>query len=954
MVFKSSFYCLVLFLSLHFSSFAQQSLAFESNQIHYSLGKEYFEAQNYVAAREEFANFLGRQPDANKSEVILAEYYQVLCALYLNQPEIDVLGYHFSLNHPNSPQSNLLFRKIGLYFYDVANYAKAIRYLENSSLGNVEARYKLGVAYFETKDFDNALALFNEVKTDPDEEYAFSAAYYAGVIHYQQKNYLEAIADFKKSNGHSKYRKDLPYWLISSYQQTAQWDELLKYAEPIISTHPDLALLVAEVQFKKGLFAKAAKSFSDYLKEHKNEAATYKKAFALYSIDKYEDAIQTINGLLKTDSLGQKAYYLQGLALLKLGKKTEAAESFNQSGALAFDPNQQEEAQFKSISIAIDLGNWLKGLKSIAQFGKTYPSSSFTAAYQSFAADAILKLPELAPATDFMKSGVPVSEELKVAYQTLTYNLGIKAYNKEQYKEAISYFDKAISQGANQSVTDEASFGKAECLSQLKDFEAAILVYKPLLSGKHSADFLQRNRIGIAYAYFSVKDFTNANTYFKTYVDQLKANPNGKANANAVLRLADTYLVAKNYTEALSYYNQAIENAKTEKDYAMYQKGITLVYLERDAEAKATFQALKKSFPNTKFGDDASFQENLISFRTGKYAEAIAGFTDLINNQPNSPYYAESILKRAQSYSNSKQPEKAITDYKVVIEKYSKEAFAKDAVAGLQEELNEVGRPEEMSAYLSIYQSGSLNEEEKTDLEYQAAKGIYLGEKYEKAIEPLKKFVEHFPADERVPEVTYLIADAANRSNNKSLAFQFYKKVIEQNVHPSLNSVITKVADIEFDSASYREAISHYRLLKEKGIDSTLIQRSNKRILESFIQLKELDSAMIAYAEYHTLAVKEAEGLEEAAVKYLDIIQLNNAKGNYATSNEMILDKFRNEFAEVSDSTLGKAYLILAKNLFELKNLAQAKATLKSIIDNSEDKESVEAAKALLKIYFPK
>ena len=43
-----------------------------------------------------------------------------------------------------------------------------LRYLENSSLGNVEARYKLGVAYFETKDFDNALALFNEVKTDPD------------------------------------------------------------------------------------------------------------------------------------------------------------------------------------------------------------------------------------------------------------------------------------------------------------------------------------------------------------------------------------------------------------------------------------------------------------------------------------------------------------------------------------------------------------------------------------------------------------------------------------------------------------------------------------------------------------------------------------------------------------------------------------------------------------------
>ena len=954
MVFRSSFYCLVLFLTLHLSSFAQASLALESNQIHYNQGKEYFDAQNYVAAREEFANFLSRQTDATKNEVILAEYYQVLCSLYLNQPEIDVLGYHFNLNHPNSPQSNLLYRKIGLYFYDVANYAKAIRYLENSSLGNVEARYKLGVAYFETKELDNALALFNEVKTDPDEEYAFSAAYYAGVIHYQQKNFLEAIVDFKKSTGHSKFRKDLPYWLISSYQQTAQWDELLKYAEPIISTHPDLALLVAEVQFKKGLFAKAAKSFTDYLKEHKNEAAAYKKGYALYSIDKYEEAIQSISGLLKKDSLGQKAFYLQGLALLKLGKKADAAISFNQSGALVFDPAQQEESQFKSISISIDLGKWVEGLQAIELFGKTYPKSTFTAAYQSFAADAMLKLTTLAPATALIKSGIPVSAEMKVAYQTLTYNLGIKAYNKELYKEAMTYFDQAISQAANQNVSDEAAYGKAECLSQLKDFDSAIQVYKPLLIGKHSADFLQRNRIGIAYAYFSVKDFSNANTYFKTYVDQLKANPSGKANANALLRLADTYLVAKNYSEALSFYNQAIENVKTEKDYAMYQKGITLMYLERDAEAKSTFQALKKLFPNTKLGDDASFQENLISFRTGKYAEAIAGFTDLINNQPSSPYYAESILKRAQSYSNSKQPEKAIADYKVVIEKYAKETFAKDAVAGLQEELNLVGRPEEMTAYLQMYQNGSLNDEEKTDLEYQAAKGIYLGEKYDKAIEPLKNFLAHFPTDERVSEVTYLVADAANRSNNKALAYEFYQKVIEQNVHPSLNSVISKVADIEFDSASYTKAILHYRLLKERGVDSTVILRSNKRILESYIKMNELDSALIAYQELVAIPNSDPESVEQNALFYLAIIQLNNSKGNFTTSNEMILDKFRNEFAEVSDGTLGKAYLILAKNLIELKNMAQAKATLKSIIDNSEDKVSVDAAKALMKTYFPK
>jgi predicted negative regulator of RcsB-dependent stress response len=133
-----------------------------------------------------------------------------------------------------------------------------------------------------------------------------------------------------------------------------------------------------------------------------------------------------------------------------------------------------------------------------------------------------------------------------------------------------------------------------------------------------------------------------------------------------------------------------------------------------------------------------------------------------------------------------------------------------------------------------------------------------------------------------------------------------------------------------------------------------VINRSNKRILQSFIKLNEIDSALIAYNDFQSLAVKSPEGLEEAAILYLDIIHLNNLKGNFASSNEMILDKFRNEFAEVSDATLGQAYLHLAKNFIELKNLAQAKATLKSIIDNSEDKESVEAAKVLMKNFLQK
>ena len=63
----------------------------------------------------------------------------------------------------------------------------------------------------------------------------------------------------------------------------------------------------------------------------------------------------------------------------------------------------------------------------------------------------------------------------------------------------------------------------------------------------------------------------------------------------------------------------------------------------------------------------------------------------------------------------------------------------------------------------------------------------------------------------------------------------------------------------------------------------------------------------------------------------------------------MITSKFKNEFAEVSDGVIGKAYVLLADNFVSLKNLAQARAILKSIIDNSTDNAIVEVAKSKLK-----
>jgi tetratricopeptide (TPR) repeat protein len=199
-------------------------------------------------------------------------------------------------------------------------------------------------------------------------------------------------------------------------------------------------------------------------------------------------------------------------------------------------------------------------------------------------ADAFLHADNLKVALEYLQGITNRSPKLNEAYQTLSYNLGVRAYNEEHFEEAIKLFDISINTPQKAQYTQLALLGKAETLSQLKQFQEAIELYNPLLTGKgQTEDFIQQVRMGLAFAYFNIKDFTKANNLFKAYVDRLKAAPNSKNNPAILIRLADTYLISRKYQDALTYYSQAAEIAKTEKDYALYQKGMTLSYLNRDA-----------------------------------------------------------------------------------------------------------------------------------------------------------------------------------------------------------------------------------------------------------------------------------------------------------------------------------------------------------------------------------
>lgn len=989
----------ILFFCMSLGAFGQQTLSFKDHTLHFRHAKEYFDAKNYVAAREEFNAYLESiEPLSNEQagQKVLAEYYMTMCSLYMSQPEAEILAERFVANNPEHPQAIKLLRGIGTFFYDNGDYAKAVKYLSKSSETNLEAKYKLAVSYYELKNFVEALPYFNEIKVEQEEEYALSAAYYAAVIQFNDKRYADAAPDFQKAEASSKYRREIPNWIALCYFNQSKFNELLNYAEPILVKKnsgyrlDELSQLVADVQFKLERFEKAAKSYEVLVKATGNKInpiSQYRLGYSLYRIKKFNDAAIQLKGLAsQKDSLGQYAAFTLALSQLNAGNLAATLEAFDLAKNLNFNTLIQEEAFYNHAKVQLDLGRASETIQEIQLFTAKFPKSKFAEEAVELVADAFLHADNLKVALEYLQGLTNRSPKLNEAYQTLSYNLGVRAYNEEHFDEAIKLFDISINTPQKAQYTQLALLGKAESMSQLKQFEEAIELYNPLLSGKgQTEDFIQQVRMGLAFAYFNTKDFTKANNLFKAYVDRLKATPNSKNNPAILIRLADTYLISRKYQEALTYYSQAAEIAKNEKDYALYQKGMTLTYLNRDAEARQTFKQVRMNFPDSKFAEDAIFQENIVLFNGLKYKEAIIGFTEIIDAKTKSEYLAQSILKRAQSYTNNEQFELALSDYKRIINEFSGDKIAKDALIGLQENLIKVGRPEEFGQVLENYQASHAaesNDAEAMDLKYSAAKGIYDGKKFDKAIPALKDFVSKYPTDENVVEAYYLIADAADQIKDSLEAVSAYKKVIEQNAHPQVNKAILRTAELEFTLGNYQSSVNYYRMHQAKIKEPENVLMGYTQIFNAFYAAKTLDSVGKVILEVEPLDLYSTTELASMSRKladaYSDSIQIGQRNewlaktialdkndiggeaqielamqlsqgGKYKESNEMITSKFKNEFAEVSDGIIGKAYVLLAENFVSLKNLAQARAILKSIIDNSTDNAIVEIAKTKLK-----
>ncbi len=988
MTYKNSLF-IILFGLTHFYTKAQTTLVYTSDNQKYNTALELYDKQKYVAARDQFDAYRTRGKNDLKS--LDAEFYSDMCGLYLENEGAEQKIESFVSSHPDYIHNNEAFFQIGIAEFSKKNYDKTITYLEKVNKGDfdkdqkTELQYKMAYSYFSKQKFNEAASLFNSLKNS-ENQYTSDASYYAGYLAYQDNKYDQAINDLQKASSGNAYKALIPYLICSVYSRQKKYDELIKYGEKALSEKStqnadEIKLLLGDAYFRKKEYKKAI----SYLQNYKGKLSAdqqYRLGFSLFKTGDYQNSVSNLAKVASNkDSISQFAAYYLGLSYIKIDNKSFAIRALDESRKGKYSKELQLESSFLFAKLNYEQSNFSETINTLKNFNKTFPNSNYENEVNELLADAYLDSDNYEAAVSHLENVKKKTPRINAAYQRVTFNKGVELYNQEKYKESIVQFQKAMATQSNPDIVIASHYWIGEAFSVMKNYPEAQNNYLQVIQNNQSKStpYYIKSKYGLAYTYYNTKDYNKALINFKDYVSALKIAPDKQNYNDAVLRLADCYYVTKEYDNAVKYYNLAIEN-NTSTDYALYQKGLSLGFNGKSSEAKTNYDILLKTYKESPYYDDALYQKGQLDYEQGNYETSVNTFSQLIIEKPNSDFIPYGLLKRASAYSNQKKYDNSVNDYKKILTDYSSHPAANDALTGLRDALANAGKSEEMGDILSAYKSSNPKASNTESIEYESAKDLYFNEKYSKAIQSLSKYLDEYPNSNQATEAKYYLADSYARTDEKVNSLKYFEQVSLDKKSNFAGKAALKAGEISLKQKDFNSAVKNYK--------QSLISSRNKKdqftaytgLLDGYFELSKFDSAnyfadqVILNGGNSSLLQHKAElykgkiayqqnNFDKAFDYFLNVINTANdeygAEAQYLTGDIYYKQKKYKQSLEALfevgkkfenyDKWRGKSFLLIAENYVALKENFQAKATLKSIIENSEDKELVELAKKRLK-----
>ena len=973
--------------------FAQKSAIYTNPLKEYNHAVELYQNKAYVAAQHKF-NALKSEFD-NASELKAnCEFYAANCAIVLGQRNSDDLMQQFVDKYPTSTKRNSAFLDVANYYFKVGKYSYAAKWYKKVNTTNLtikqEETYNFKYAYslFATKNYSEAKNYFLNLLDS--QEYGAQAKYYYGFIAYNQDDYETADKYLGEVEEDTSFKKDVSYYLADMNFKLGKFELAIEKGEPLLEKsrgleHSEISKIVGESYFNLQKYNEAIPHLKNYKgKRGKwNNTDYYLLGYSYYKQKDFENAISNFNKIIDgNNSVAQNAYYHLAECYLKLEQKNEALNAFRNAAQMKFEPEIKKDAWLNYAKLSYEIGNPYKSVPEVLQeYIELYPNSTHKEEVNDLIISAYITSKDYKGALEFLKNKKGAKEQ--ALFQKVAFYRGVELFSEGNYKLAKDNFENSLTVSSDESITAKATFWKGESNYRLNNFKDALSDFNNFKGNSQASNTLEFEHLdyNIAYSYFKQKEYTSATDAFKKYISK---NTDDEIRKNdSYLRIADGYFVNSNYSNAINYYNKAIETNGIDGDYAQFQKAICYGLTGNENLKIETLNSFLNTHARSTYRDDAFYVLGNSYIKKGDNQQAIISFDNLITTYKRSPLVSKSLLKKGLIYYNADQSEQALTTYKTVVNRFPNTAEARQAVKDARQIYVDLGRVDEYAQWIKNVDFVNVSDAELDNDMYESAEKQYLQNNHSKSVSSFKKYLLNFPKglhalqanfylaqslfsedkhQETIPHYSYVIEQQQNEFTENALSrlsLVYLENNLWQKAIPVLER-LEKEADLPqnrtfaqsnlmkgyYENKEYSKAVTYAEMvLKNSKLENRVKSDAQIIIARSAIKTNNETKARNAYKEVEKIASGE---LKAEALYYSAYFE--NKDGSHRVSNQ-IVQKIASDYSAYK-YWAAKGLIIMANNYFELNDAYQATYILESVIKNFAQFDDVteEAKTALTKI----
>ena len=628
---------------------------------YYQLGNAYLAVDKKQEALSAFRSSYQMDYDANVKQLAHEQYAKL--GYDIGNPfesPTTVIQNYITANPSGAKNAEMrsLLVKSYLYSGNFKETLNAIDKLPNSTPEtdkvDQEVSYLLGTEEFNKGNFDEAEKYFlRSLEFDINKEFNSRALYWLGQVYYQKGNYPSAIVRYEKLLDKTfPEKQQLYYDLGYAYFKSKKFDQAEKYfTEYLKNSKPefknDAELRLADINYANNdldnaiaIYDKNNKDATDY--------TLYQKALALGFKG---DQASKINNLKVLISKYPNSEYVDD-AQYEIGVAYASQDDFNNSndffGKVIKSSSDKDLVANASIYRAqnyIDQNQNDKALSELKSLGEQYKNTAYAQKIVQAAKPVFTKNGDVSGYQSFARNiGVNVDAS---EIDEINLSTGKQYFSKKDYKNAISYYEKYLTQNPTGDGLYQAKYELGESYYQTNNPTKALLVLQEIANIQN--DYQDDAATRVVQIYISQGNSAEA----KKYLENIKNSSNINVKNYANIELMKMYAEEKNFSEAEKLANAVISNNKNSAaviETAKVIKARSLMNSGKDKEAQSAYTSLEKS-SNTEVAAEALYAKAFYQNKGKAYKSSNETIFRLANNYASEDYWgAKALVLMAKNY----------------------------------------------------------------------------------------------------------------------------------------------------------------------------------------------------------------------------------------------------------------------------------------------------------------